>query len=576
MHTDNIKLNIISASILEDQHRVAKQWFNTFKFNEMNDPASTMMKLLFASIAVGDFKVVQSQNNDSDLESPYSHLTIADYISHANRVIIDYQDLDDDFKQELLTYFPTRSKEQNGIFSRSGVHSLKRGEDHIQELVGIEHGLKGQLPECFNPPKDFGLNIAMGGQDQLNFFGKRVKKNGYSGHVYFHHQAEKHALMIGLEQSAPYASLFEFMFKSNAKESKDIQHTHDQFGQAHSLSGAADTFTAAGSLYFNDPLYIAKLLAETDTRPPKKIGGMQVKLTNDNWLQAKQFFCQLNESIVNPDDQPLMTLLLQKPSTAKERADKIKNYIDLNFNVYFKRIEWLLGESEIDRVKYEHYKAHLLTLLDQLKLGRVECYPDLKVCLSEFLELDNYPTSFKQALHRIYYLANKQNQIFCVIDDGFEKLVSRYQDLSNSVDAEQNLRMTTSKPIMDLLTYLANEKPKLAYQDSQVIVTNLIYSLKKNLLDFNKLTDDVTHFQQKCIYDFQNTKEIMSKYENWQVQSKNISYCLYTLVIPYLIAAIINYAYTGHFFFFTDPVSSNLIQACRDTEQKILGPGLCS
>ncbi|WP_019215442.1 hypothetical protein [Legionella tunisiensis] len=93
--------------------------------------------------------------------------------------------------------------------------------------------------------------------------------------------------MLGLEQTAPVVSFWE-LFHKKSQDAENDQWGTDQYGQGHSLTGASDIYTAASSLYFSDPVMQVKCLVEDNCFPPDKYGAMQVKLTNENWLEIKK------------------------------------------------------------------------------------------------------------------------------------------------------------------------------------------------------------------------------------------------------------------------------------------------
>lgn len=67
----------------------------------------------------------------------------------------------------------------NKIFSRSATHNVCRGgEGEVVEGKGFLLGVIGQLPEMIKLALDFGINIAMGGEGQENFYGKKYQRMG--------------------------------------------------------------------------------------------------------------------------------------------------------------------------------------------------------------------------------------------------------------------------------------------------------------------------------------------------------------------------------------------------------------
>jgi hypothetical protein len=259
--------DIVKCTIAEDQHNVATQWAKTFIHNP-NDLATIMTQLVMACVARGEFKTRAYMSSSSELQDPSDQLTIADYLSHASRIIIDYNSLSEENAQELLSFFPEENG-NNKVFSRSATHNVNQVKDKVVEGKGMLIGLVGQLHPSIKKPLDFGINIAMGGEGQENFYGKKITDNGFSGHFYYHRNTEHRLLLAGLEQSAPAASVLGLLMGSETYP-KEVQQDHDQFGQGHSLTGASDTYTAAGSLYFSNPVYQTKLVLETGVFPPDK------------------------------------------------------------------------------------------------------------------------------------------------------------------------------------------------------------------------------------------------------------------------------------------------------------------
>lgn len=204
---------------------VATQWAKTFIHNPQNDLANNMTQLVMACVARGDFKTRAYMSKSSELQAPSDQLTSADYLSHGSRIIVDYQSLSEKNVYELLSYFPEAS-ETNGVFARSATHDIKQVNEKIVEGKGLLIGVAGQLPAIIKTPRDFGINIAMGGTGQDNFYGKKISANGFSGHFYYHRNTEHKLLLAGLEQSAPSASAFDLVMGAK-KYAEDEQQDHD-------------------------------------------------------------------------------------------------------------------------------------------------------------------------------------------------------------------------------------------------------------------------------------------------------------------------------------------------------------
>ncbi|MBX9703143.1 MAG: hypothetical protein K2X39_03220, partial [Silvanigrellaceae bacterium] len=191
-----IKQEIIASSRQEDRERIAQQWANTLLHN--NDRATEIAALLISCIAEGDFKVRDYSTQQLTFpSSTYSHV---DFMSHGSRIAVDYKELSDDNCKVFLTYFLT---ELPNIVARSATHDISRIDNSIKEGKSLLLGIVGQFPSFLKIPRDFGINIAMGGEGQKNFEGKTITANGYSGHFYFHRNDKDKLLLVGLEQSAP-------------------------------------------------------------------------------------------------------------------------------------------------------------------------------------------------------------------------------------------------------------------------------------------------------------------------------------------------------------------------------------
>ncbi|MCE0722881.1 MULTISPECIES: LepB GTPase-activating domain-containing protein [Legionella] len=429
------KFEILSCSIDQDQVNVAQQWAKTFIYNSKDDHAVNMTQLLLACLACGDFGVHPYLSKSPELQAPSTHLSIVDYISHASRVILDYQELSEANKKELLDFFPAPGGD-NKIFARSATHNVYRGgKGEVVEGKGFLLGVIGQLPEMIKSALDFGINIAMGGEGQKNFYGKKISTNGCSGHFYFHRNDKDNLLMLGLEQSAPAASPLAFVWGTE-KYPEDVQQNHDQFGQGHSLTGASDTYTAAGSLYFSDPVYQAKLLSEKGVFPPDKYGAMRVKVTDTNWPKIKEFLEQLRALSDERFKEQLLGLLLTKPSTAKPaKKDDCKSYIALDFQSYLKRVyQVFISEEELDSESQLHFftlQSNLLSTIKKLQQGQIESYEFFKEQIAEIIGIRNIPPEYRKAIIRIQELFELQLNIDPKLNQTHEELLLRnqYDDL---------------------------------------------------------------------------------------------------------------------------------------------------
>ncbi|KTD59076.1 hypothetical protein Lsai_0680 [Legionella sainthelensi] len=446
------KTTIIKNSIKEDQFAVAQQWLKTFKHNGSDDTATNISKLLLACVAQGEFKTRSSLVKNKELTNPGDVLTSIDYLSHASRVIVDYKNLSPENLKEFLAFFPEAGSK--GVVSRSATHGVIRKGEKVTELKGFMLGVMGQIPTLIKTPYDFGVNIAMGGEGEQNLVGKNINKNGFSGHMYFHHYAPDQLMMLGLEQSAPSSSILEAIW-GHTKEDESIQSDTDQFGQGHSLIGASDTFTAAGSLYFSDPVYQAKLLTETGNVTPDKYGAMQVTLSDDNWPKIKEYLETL-KSNSEKGDEFVLEQIMTPPSTAVKKELEIESYIALDFKTYLKNIRPLLDEvdpSALDALVESQMKlqAKLLVNIETLSKGyTVEAYQEFLKTLKQISEVANTPKEYIEATSRIGDLFELQRKIDPKLKKTHEDLIIQ-QRCNELILAINNLE-TKAKLIHKLLS----------------------------------------------------------------------------------------------------------------------------
>ncbi|OEH45839.1 hypothetical protein lpari_03158 [Legionella parisiensis] len=240
--------------------------------------------------------------------------------------------------------------------------------------------------------------------------------------------------MLGLEQSAPAASPLAFVWGAE-KYPEDVQQNHDQFGQGHSLTGASDTYTAAGSLYFSDPVYQAKLLLEKGVFPPDKYGAMQVKVTDENWPKIKEFLELLRAQSDEINKEQLLELLLTKPSTAKPAKDEYKSYIALDFQSYLKRVyQVFISEAELDtesQLRFLALQTNLSVTIKKLQQGQIENYELFKEQIKEMIGIKNIPPEYRKAIIRIQQLFELQIEIDPQLNQTHQELLLRnqYDDL---------------------------------------------------------------------------------------------------------------------------------------------------
>jgi len=427
------KYDILTCSIDEDQDAVASQWANTFLHNPADDPAINMTQLLIACVAAGDFKTRSFLSKIDELQAPSDQLAIIDYLSHASRIILDYQQLNESNAAELLNYFPVPDT-KNGIVARSATHNVNRNNyGNAIEGKGLLLGVVGQLPALLKTPRDFGVNIAMGGTDQENYYGKKISANGCSGHFYFHRNETERLLLLGLEQTAPAASVVGLLF-SPAKSPEGVQQDYDQFGQGHSLKGASDTYTAAGSLYFSDPIYQAKLLLEKGCFPPDKYGAMQVTINDKNWLEIKSFFDALKSSVNKNSSDELLLQLKKKPSTAIPVEKDYLSYIALDFTSYLQKIyQVCILDSDMtleEKKNLQDLQTELLSVIKKLHNGNFALYSELTEAITKITEQSS-SQHYKEGINRIGELFKLQHTIDPQMQNTYQTLLlqRQYQDL---------------------------------------------------------------------------------------------------------------------------------------------------
>ncbi|QRN02443.1 hypothetical protein GH742_00315 [Legionella sp. MW5194] len=404
-----LKEQIVARSIDEDQKAVAEQWANTFKHSQTDKRAVQMAQLMAACIAHGEFRVRDYLSKSEGLQPPSHQLSVIDYLSHASRIIFDYHELSVANRQEFLTFFPL-PEDDSAVVSRSATHGVDRDTPNaIVELKGLVLGLAGQLPTYLKTARDFGVNIAMGGEGQRNANQKTITANGYSGHLYFHRYDEKQLLMAGLEQSAPATSALHLLWGESAPVANE-QHGTDQFGQGHSLLGASDIYTAAGSLYFSDPVYQAKLMTEKQCFPPDKYGAMQVKLTDENWPQIKAFLIELQGNSQQGKTDLLMKQLLAKPASAVEGERQVKSFIALDFATYLHRVyDAFIAANNLDENKaILPLQNQLLAIITRLQQGDASFYQAFSMKVKAIMGLKGLPDTYIRAIKRIDELFTKQ------------------------------------------------------------------------------------------------------------------------------------------------------------------------
>jgi hypothetical protein len=399
MQHQDIKELICASTIQQDQERVSLQWANTFYYNR-DDAATNMARMLVACVAKGDFKT--KNQFAAEFEVPSRHLTIADYVSHASRIIIDYQGLSAEHQSELLKCFDVKAG-----YRRAATHDVKRNADKLVEGKGMVIGGKGAVGYTTN---DFGINIAMGGIGQQDFCGQSINTSGHSGHFYYHVNTKDNALLCGLEQSGPAVSWLEVF-------THIMVGAHpDQFGQTHSLGGLPDIYTAAGSLYFSDPIYQANLMLDKGVLPPAKYNGMLVKLTDDNWLAVKEFDQQLQQK---NSVESLNQLLLTQPAITAD-THIVESYIELDFKNYFEHTYkiWIKDNVALDKSTKEKVLAWQTEILKIIEDSNVSSKIKLDLLNREFLKKPD-----------LYSALNRYSNYFVVMNRVLQLFINHCQQM---------------------------------------------------------------------------------------------------------------------------------------------------
>lgn len=492
-----LKSQILSRSIHEDQEAVIALWMKTFLHNT-DDTAIKISKLLFSSVYLGDFKTRSALAGQREHASPNQHLTCIDYLSHGSRIIFDYESLSPENRIEFLQFFPDPSEESK-VFSRSSTHAIVRKNSVIIEKKGFHLGVQSFALYYVARYYDFGVNIAMGGTDQVNFAGKKILPNGNNGHIYFHRYNDQCLVMCGLEQNAPQSTLesiqsaydtLQSMIQSQAvteapSDAVDVQIGTDQFGQKHSLTGASDTYTAAGSLYFSDPVYQVKLLLEKGCFAPDKYGAMIVTLTNENWSMIKDSIKSLNQMISDKDEVALVERLHELPKSASHQEQAIPSYIAFTFESYLQRIyEELIYPSELSQAEKEELyllQQKFLDSINQIKQDQFNQYLLFLSLCQSILNQSNLPKAYQESIQRIKDLFRLQfkkcpepfiNSLQIQSKQIHERLKRLYDELSvsrerfestmNPSDESQSLSLSRWKDLEKKLSDVIKGNPVTA------------------------------------------------------------------------------------------------------------------
>lgn len=285
-----------------------------------------------------------------------------------------------------------------------------------------------------------------------------------------------------MEQTAPAASALEFLLGAK-KDPDEVQQNHDQFGQGHSLKGASDTYTAAGSLYFSDPVYQAKLLLEKGVFPPDKYGAMRVTITDENWPYIKQFLDQLKKASREDEShqKQLLDLLLSKPKTATPAQGEYLSYIALDFDSYLKRVyQVFIAESPLDaenQLTLFNLQSQLLATIKKLQQGHIEHYETFKDQMALMLQTKNTPPEYQQAILRIQKLFELQLKIDPILKQTHEELLLKnlYDDLHEE-----------SKLLLEKLLRIQKHFQELANEKENESLTHFLQQIDRHIKELHK------------------------------------------------------------------------------------------
>ncbi|MFZ4076938.1 MAG: hypothetical protein ACOYKA_03035 [Legionellaceae bacterium] len=395
---------ILERTIAQDQAAILERWARTFvhvgdtthPVHETHEAAVGLMMIAMAAVAQGRFEVSASGKNNT-FTAPSHALCVADYVSHASRVMIDLKELSEENRKILSERLSSASWD-----GRASTHYLERDKDNeLTEIKSKRHGLKETGKNMLDavgkvtgiakyasriglegaPLTDYGVDILMGGVGQENLSGG-ISGLGKDGHVLIH-RGEPNALMIGLEQTTPPGtnsswkagigrvkslvwkdtseSKIEATRKTPSPElSCDDDNTYG-LSDKHSMSGTSDAYTSAGSLYFSNLIYQLKLLEEQQELVPAKYNGMRVHLTDGNFAAFLGYYQDLDGARKSGDIAAVKTLLQRLPETTRPAPlpDKArKNYLFLVKHIRkadlkdcFEQLKAVYGDEALDADK---------------------------------------------------------------------------------------------------------------------------------------------------------------------------------------------------------------------------------
>lgn len=401
---------ILEYTIEEDQEALLERWAQTLIHVGTDDHSADkthlravlIMVLAMAAVAKGNFLTSTSGQNDA-FNSPANALCVADYLSHASRVMIDLSELSEKNKELFLNKFP-----RDELDARPSSHRTRRKDGILTEEKTLSHGVKGAFLNAVDAvgektgigqlaakvgikgPEltDFGVDIQMGGVNQRNLSGG-VSTRGRDGHILIH-LGDPNAVMIGLEQTKPVSNqdmqdligkvgevavealhtVVGFVSRQpsppDSPKTPSLENDDDNtcgLSGEHSMLGHSDDYTAAGSLYFSNLIYKIKLMEEKGALTPAKYNGMRVNLNNSNFSEFGEYSNALFSAHKKQDAKAIKKLLQQSPSTAlpglsiedKENNSLflVKNISKSDVSSLFKQLNNVYGEDGIDKPLFE-------------------------------------------------------------------------------------------------------------------------------------------------------------------------------------------------------------------------------
>ncbi|HCA88813.1 MAG TPA: hypothetical protein DEO98_00430, partial [Legionellales bacterium] len=243
----------------------------------------------------------------------------------------------------------------------------------------------------------------------------------------------------------------------------DIQRGYEQFNQTHSLIGASDVYTAAGSLYFSDVIYQIKLLCEKSILPPDKYDGMHLKINDKNWPQIQEFLTKVNKAT---DQDALITLLKETPTSACKDKPKIHSFLFFKFENYMDRIYQLfIADAALDDDNKTIKVAHDALLKELISLQRGE-HQNFDLFISEaeiLITLSASSANYQQAIQRLIQLVELQRTLDPDLINTQKELL-----LETEIDAlrqEIFTLYTTLRLLQDLPSLKTNPKFVTALQE---------------------------------------------------------------------------------------------------------------